>query len=138
MIATSVFALILLGISGLMLDSHSRALRRVTARTDLDEFARRFAGAQYRRRMFASGTIGVVGAAIAIAPLVPRRPLPMSIYLLLLVSACGWIVLLALIDVLATHAYYRRLRGQHLAAEAKLAQELQSVRERTEQPSRTP
>lgn len=128
MIATSIFSLLLLGISGLLLDSHRRARQRV-AISDLDERAKRFSASQYRRRMLASGTIGGVGVAIALGPLIPRQLGPMVAYLVLLLSACVWIVLLGLIDLWATRWYYRRLRGEHVAAEIKLARELEAARE---------
>src|SRR5690606_24742210 len=108
-------------------DSHRRARQRLLAAPELDPRAQRFAASQYRRRMFASATIAVVAAAIAIRPLVPPRPIPMTIYLLVLVLGCGWILLMALWDALATGIYYRRLRGKHLAAEIKLARELQAA-----------
>lgn len=130
MLATNVFSLLLFGISGLLLDSHRRARQRLLATDDLDERALRFATSQYRRRMLASATIGVVAAGIAIRPLIPPRPAPMTIYLLLLVLSCGWILLLALVDALATGRYYRRLRGKHVAAEVKLARELQAARDK--------
>jgi hypothetical protein len=134
MIATSLFSMFLLGISGLLLDAHRRTRRRVVAaecrQTGTDQRSRRFAYLQYRRRMLASGTIGLVGAAIAIAPIVPRRPIPMTIYLIVLVTACGWIMLLALADVFATHGHYRRLRGQQMSAHLKLVEEIQTARDK--------
>lgn len=127
--------MLLLGISGLLLDSHRRTRRRVAVAARRDQIgpgAERFARAQYRRRMFASGTIGLVGAAIAVAPLVPDHPVPMTLYLILLVGACGWIMLLALVDVFATHVFYRRLRGDQMSAHTKLVKELQAAREKGE------
>lgn len=132
MLSTNLFSLLLFGVSGLLLDSHRRARRRVLVTDDLDANARRFATSQYHRRMLASGTIGVLAAMIGIRPLVPLRPAPITIYLILLVSACGWILFLALVDALATGAYYRRLRGKHASAEVKLARELEAARERIE------
>ena len=127
MLVNSIFAMVLLGISGLLLDSHRRARQRVVATNELDDRTRRFADSQHARRMLASATIGVIGAAIAIRPIIPPQPPIIAIYLLLLVSAVGLIVLLAMIDVLATTVYYRRLRGKQLSAEARLAQELQAM-----------
>jgi hypothetical protein len=132
MIATSIFSLFLFGVSGVLLDSHRRARQRLLAVDGLEDHARQFAESQFRRRMLASGTIALLAAMIGVRPLVPLRPMPITIYLLLLVSACGWVLLLALIDAVATGAYYRRLRGKHVAAEVQLARELEAARERAE------
>ena len=59
----------------------------------------------------------------------PRRPGPMALYLAVLVVACACIMLLALLDAWATRQYSRRLEGERLAAELKLAMELRSARE---------
>jgi MFS family permease len=110
MIGSSLFSLFLIGLSGWMLDLHRRGRQRVREQASRDPVVHRFATAQYRRRMLASGFIGVLGAAIAIAPLVPRRPWPMAIYLVVLAVGWCWIVAAAFMDVVATRRHYRRLR----------------------------
>jgi hypothetical protein len=124
MIASSVFSLCLIGLSGLLIDSHRRSRQRLNRAVNIGEASRVFACAQFRRRMSASGMIGVLGVAIAVGPLVPRRPVPMTIYLAILLLGLGWIVLMALFDVFATHSRYRELRR---AAAAKLPTELERV-----------
>ena len=64
MIATSIVSLLLIGLSGVMLDMHRRSWQNAQQNKDLTPGTRRFALSQYRRRMQASGIIGVLGAAI--------------------------------------------------------------------------
>ena len=126
MIATSIFSLLLIGLSGWMLDWHRRSWRKAAADTSISDSERRYALSQYRRRMQASSIIGVLGAAIAIGPIVPRRPWPMMIYLISISGACLAITLLAAIDAWATRQYFARLRSQNLAAHVQLVRELRS------------
>lgn len=132
MIATSILSLFLLGVCGLLIDSHRRGRARLLAEDPSDDRVRRFANSQYRRRMMSSVVIGLIGVGLALRPLVELRPLPMTIYVLLLVLAVGWTLMLALIDTLASAAYYRRLHRRHVAADVKLARELQAAREKAE------
>ena len=132
MLATNIFALLLLGLSGLLINSHWRARQRVEFASGLEDHARQFANSQYYRRMTASGLIGLLGAAIAIRPLVPIRPLPITIYLFILLLACALIVFLAVFDAFATGLYYQRLRGNQRTAQIKLARELKAVQDKLE------
>jgi hypothetical protein len=130
MILTAIVSLVLLGLSGVLLDSHRRAWRAIEQDATKSDRERRFALAQYRRRMQASGIIGVLGAAIGIGPLVPREPgepWPLIIYFASLVGACGCIMLLAALDAWATRQYYARLRNEQLTAQIKMARELHAA-----------
>lgn len=124
MVAIYATSLVLMGLSGLMLDVHRRSWRAARQDESMTERDRRFALAQYRRRMQGSAMIGVLGAAIAMQPLVPPRPWPMAIYVASLAGACGCIMVLAALDALATRQNYLRLRSEQLAAQLKLAREL--------------
>lgn len=129
MLGVIFISLSLLSISGLLIDSHRRAWQLARESSTLPERDKRFAGAMYRRRMLASSTIGLVGAAIAVGPLVPRSPLPMAAYLAALLAACAWIMLLAMIDVLATRQHYRRLRSENRARQLQLTLEMQMTKD---------
>jgi hypothetical protein len=124
MIAIFATSLVLIGLSGMMLDMHRRSWRAAREDASLTERDRRFAQSQYRRRTQASAIIGVLGAAIGMEPLVPLRPWPMVIYVAALAGACGCIMLLAAIDAWAARQNYSRLRNEQLAAHMKLAKEL--------------
>jgi hypothetical protein len=135
MLATYAISLALLGLCGLLLDSHRRSWRRAQESTDLPAREKRYALSQYRRRMQASGTIGVVGAAIAVGPLVPHRPGPMTLYLAALLAACVWIMLMALLDFWATRQHYNRIRSEQLTAQVRLAMELRAAEQSRESDS---
>jgi len=124
MFFTYVISLVLIGLSGFMLDWHRRSWRAVEQDADVPERQRRFFRSQFRRRMQASGIIGLIGAAIGIKSLVPLRPWPMVLYLLFLAGACACIIVLAGLDAWATRQHYARLRSEQLTAQIKLAREL--------------
>jgi hypothetical protein len=124
MVSGCALSLILLGLSGFLLDMHRRSWSASRHDPSLSDGDLRFARSRYRRRTQASGIIGALGIAIAIGPLVPSRPWPFLIYTASLVAGCGCIMLLAAIDAWATRQYYARLRSEHLAAQMRLVQEL--------------
>ena len=128
MVSVYLTSLLLIGLSGLMLDAHRRSWRAAQADGRLTQRDFRFARSQYRRRTQASGIIGVLGVAIAVGPLVTRSRIPwlMLVYLASLVGACTCILLLAMLDVVATRQNVARLRSEQLAARMKLARELGS------------
>lgn len=124
MLAIFAISLVLIGLSGLLLDMHRRSWRAAQSDASLTERDRRFAQAQFRRRSQASAIIGALGAAIGIEPLIPLRPWPLVIYVASLAGACVCIMLLAALDAWASRQNYMRLRNEQLAAQVKLAREL--------------
>jgi hypothetical protein len=124
MIATFAVSLLLIGLSGFMLDWHRRSWRSAQQEPAATEGDRRFARSQYRRRMQASGIIGVLGAAIGIGPLVPHEPLAMAIYVAALGGACACIMVLAAMDAWATRQNFVRLEMEQLAAQLRMARDL--------------
>lgn len=130
----TIFAvsLVLLGLSGVLIDSHRRSWRAAQQDASLTDRDLRFARSQYRRRMQASGIIGLLGAAIGSRPLVPREPWPMVLYLAALGGACACIMMLAALDAWATRQNYARLRSDQLTAQITLARKLSSTVETRE------
>lgn len=126
MIGTFVLSLILLGLSGFMLDLHRRSWRAAERDACLTPSGRRYALSQYRRRMQASGIIGVLGAAVGSRPLVPHDPVWLMIYLVYLLGSCLAITLLAAMDAWATRQHFARLRSEHMATQAKLVREMRA------------
>lgn len=122
--ATLVLSLALLILSAFLLEMHRRSWQRATANTSLPANEQRYALSQYRRRMQASGIIGVLGVAIGCRSIVPRDPFWLLIYLASILGACMAIVVLAAIDAWATRQYYARLRSENMAAQVKLVREL--------------
>jgi hypothetical protein len=129
MFVTYAISLLLIGLSGLLIDSHRRSWRSALQDDSMPERERRYCRAQYRRRMQASGIIGALGAAIGVRSLVPHEPWPMILYLVFLSGACLSIMLLAGLDAWATRQHYARIRTEQLTAEIKLARELARARQ---------
>jgi peptidoglycan/LPS O-acetylase OafA/YrhL len=123
MISAGIFSLFLLGLSGVLLDLHRRSWRAVQHMESISAGDLRFARSQYRRRTQASSTIGVLGAVLGVYPLVPRAPLPFTLYLVAITLACVAIMLLAALDSWATRQNFLRLRSEQLATQIKLARE---------------
>ena len=124
MIATCIVSLFLIGLSGLLLDLHRSSWLSVQQNESISPADLRFARSQYRRRIQASGTIGVLGAVLGVYPIVPREPLPFTLYLLAITLACVAIMMLAMLDAWATRQHFLRLRSEQIAAQVKLAREL--------------
>jgi hypothetical protein len=130
MFATYVFSLLLIGLSGVLLDLHRRSWRAAQQIESISPPDLRFARSQFRRRTQASGTIGVLGAVLGVYPLVPRAPLPFTLYLMAITLACMAIMLLAALDAWATRQNFLRMRSEQLATEIKLARDLGRERPR--------
>jgi len=137
MLGVILISLVLLGLSGLLIDSHRRTWHQARDSADLSDRDRRFAQSMFRRRMLASGMIGGIGAAIGIGPIVPREPLAMAFYLAALLAACTWIMLLAMIDVWATQRHYQQVRREQRSKQRQLTVELASMGEMAESEGRT-
>src|SRR3954454_9400234 len=133
-LATSIVSLLLIGLSGVLIDIHGRSWHAAQEDESLAKGDVRFARSQYRRRTEASGIIGLVGAAIGVYPLVPKEPLPLALYLTATTGACFSILFLAFLDAWATRQNFQRMRGEQLAAEVKLARDL--AREHAQQNDR--
>ncbi len=127
MFSNYALSLLLLTLSMILLLKHRRNWLAVRDSSQGPGLEKRYALAQYRRRMQASGMIAVVGVAIGMGPLVPQRPGPYTLYLGGLLVACLGLVLLAGLDMWATRQHYRRMRSEQVAAQIKLAMKLQST-----------
>lgn len=124
MIGTCIVSLLLIGLSGFLLDLHRRSWRSVQQVESISLADLRFARSQYRRRTQTSGTIGVLGVVLGVYPLVPRAPLPFTLYLVAITLACLAIMLLAALDSWATRQNFLRLRSEQLATQIKLSRDL--------------
>jgi VIT1/CCC1 family predicted Fe2+/Mn2+ transporter len=124
MIGTCIVSLLLIGLSGLLLDLHRRSWRAIQQIGSVSPGDLRFSRSQYRRRTQASGTIGVLGVMLGVYPLVPRAPLPFTIYLVAITLACVAIMMLAALDAWATRQNFLRLRSEQLATQIRLSREL--------------
>lgn len=127
MFSIHAFSLLLLALSVALLVMHRRSWLAVRDSANSQKHEKRYALAQYRRRMQASGMIAVVGIAIGMGPLVPQRPGSYTLYLGALLVACLGLVLLAGLDLWATRQHYRRMRSEQMTEQIKSAMELQAV-----------
>jgi hypothetical protein len=106
--------------AGLMA-AHVRAWRR--ARNEpMEPKERDYRRRQYRRRMQSSAMLGLAGVGILLAQVLPR---PWNFFALcgVLLLVC-WLILLAVVDMLATKFYFGRVRQRYLLEEVKLEAEL--------------
>lgn len=124
MLGTFIVSLLLMGLSGILLDLHRRSWRAAQQDGSLTQGDLRFARSQYRRRFQASGIIGVLGAAIGVGPLVPHEPLPITLYLAAISAACLAIMVIAALDAWATRQNLARMQSEQLAAQIRMAREL--------------
>jgi hypothetical protein len=132
MIFSSIAALCLLVLSGLLLDAHRRTWLAVEQELSLTERQRRSARAIYLRRMQASGTMGLIGALLMIRPIVPEKLHWFLVYLLVIVLLCGWMLILAVIDAFAASLRARESRHQTESSREKLEEEIRAAEKPSE------
>jgi Tfp pilus assembly protein PilV len=126
MVAVVIISLTLLGLSGLLIDSHRRTWREARDSTSLSEADKNFARAMYLRRMQASAMVGVMGAAIGIWPVIDQqaRPWTLLLYTAILLVACAWSMALAMFDIWATRRHFRRKRMESLSKQLQQTVEM--------------
>ncbi|MBN1588882.1 MAG: hypothetical protein JW888_05150 [Pirellulales bacterium] len=83
---------------------------------------------QFRRRIQISAMLGILALTLAVESLIDAQPMIeilLGAGMLLLVL---WIVLLALVDALASRAHFGRLRSDYIVEQAKLQAEAHRLR----------
>jgi hypothetical protein len=99
------------------------------------KFEAEFYRLRHQRRMKISLLLGIVAAAMPIGLWI-ADPLVLGLYWLGVLVLLLWIILLAMMDFTASHAFFGRLRSRQLAEQAALERELQSkLRERRDEGS---
>lgn len=114
MLPTILLGVALLVFSAVLVWTHLRAWRTAEA-ADLSPRDRQFAWRQFRRRAQTSAMIGIAAIAIMVAPLITSRAsaLVSVFYLAGLLLLVLWVILLALVDAIATRRHYGTLqRGE--------------------------
>lgn len=131
MVAVAIISLALLGLSGLLIDSHRRTWRNARESQTLSQVDKQFARATYIRRMQASAMVGVMGAAIGVWPVfdAQARPWALLLYTALLLVACAWSMALAVLDLWATRRHFQRKRIEQLSKQLQLTVEMASLNE---------
>jgi hypothetical protein len=127
-----LFVFGVLAVSGLLMASHVASWRsyqqepREKLETDYRE-------RQYRRRFQISAMLGVAGVAMLIGLMISWRHWP-NVFVLWwmgVVILVGWIILLAMIDALATQRFFRRVRQARHVDEVRWQKEFK--RKKSEQ-----
>jgi sulfite exporter TauE/SafE len=126
MLAVVVISLTLLGLSGLLIDSHRRTWREARESVSISAADKRFAWAMYLRRMQASAMVGLMGAAIGIWPAIDNRARPWALllYTAILLVACALCMALALFDMWAMRRHFHRKRMETLTKQLQLTVEM--------------
>lgn len=123
---------ILLVVSALlMLWSHVRTWQSRRSDPEIDEADRSFWYRQYVRRMQASGLMLLIGLLIPLGDsLIPWRKAPalFAIYWLFVLALVGWVILLAVSDLIATRAHSQVALGRIQRQQRELEQEAARLR----------
>jgi len=126
-VAYTIVSLILIALSAVLIAMHRHVWHRSQNDASADDVEREFIRNQCRRRVQASGMIGVVGVAIFIGQFTGKYPLLWVFYWGGVILVLFWIILLALGDAIATRAYYQRVRRKDLNEQAQLHAELRRL-----------
>ena len=123
-VAYTLVMLSLLALSVGLIAMNRRTWHRAQVEENSTPITREFANSQYRRRVQASSMIGIVGVAIFLGQFTARYPLLWVFYWGGVILVLFWIILLALGDLVATQAYFHRVRREDLHEQARLHAEL--------------
>lgn len=139
MATTFTFAFVLAAISLGLLTSHYLAWQRAD-HGGLPQRELEFHRRQFRRRIFSSGMIGVIGMLMASSVWIEEPFLQLGFWLLI-VCLVGWIALSALLDSFATNAHYSSEEAVNTAQLAVLQAEIRRLQaekntDSTEKPPR--
>ena len=78
---------------------------------------------RHRRRVQISVLLAAVALAMAIGVWIPN-PLVWSIFWFGILAVLTWIIILAMLDALSSHAFFDRIRSRQMAEQAALQREL--------------
>ena len=125
--STSIFALLLVVLSLVMLAFHWAAWRKAD-HGGLSERDQQFARRQFRRRTQASGMLGAIGLLMLTTQFVEERTMALALWLAILCGV-GWLILMALIDWWSTRAFYGREEVVNAAQMELLKKEIRRFQE---------
>lgn len=138
--------LVLLGCG--MIASHVRTKRRHEADPDLDEREQAFFARQFRRRIQASSLLAIIGILLPIGDNQfvdwTQRKASWAAFWALVLLLLGWVLLIAVLDWLATSVHVRNSRNALARLERKQAElqaelhRLQSLSPSNEDPPSPP
>lgn len=123
---TQLVALAILLAAGALAYWHLR-IRRVHRESDLTPAQRDFYHRQFRRRIQVSAMLGILAVMLAAESWL-TQPLAYVLIGLGMLLLLLWIMLLAVMDAVATRFHFERLRGDYLVERAKLEAEARRLR----------
>ena len=119
MLLHAVVALLMVAVSVLLGVGHLRALRRAVAAPSGDEKQQRFVRGQFRRRAQTSAMIGLVGVLIFAGFWIDQGIMGL-VYWCGIVLLVIWIMLLAVVDMIATRIHFARLTRDNAFQQTRL------------------
>ena len=123
-----MLGLLLLAAAAGLIASHVRTWHRARG-NELESVEQDYRRRQYRRRLQASGMIGLVGILLPLGTLIPLQLHP-SLFVFFwfgVMLLTVWIMLLALGDMFSTRNFARRAQRENLVRQAKLRAELSRI-----------
>ena len=128
--SSGLVSLVLLVSAVVLMVWHVRLWRTLRDRP-LEERELAYRRGQFRRRMQTSAMLGLLGVAIitgqVLTPWVGTRMFA-GLYWGGVLLVVGWMALLALADMLATHQHFNRLRTEYMIERARLQAEVQRIK----------
>ena len=120
---TSLFALVLIVASVFLVRWHWQVWK-ASQDSDEEQGEKDFLHRQSRRRVQASGMIGVIGLGMFIGQFLDRWPLLKVFHWAGVFVLVLWMLLLAVADLIVTRQHYGRIRRDHLMDEIRYQSEL--------------
>ena len=123
-----IVGVVLIASGSFAIRSHMRSWRRQQNDPTFADRDREYYQRRYRRRMQMSAILVILGILIgvgdALLPFQKRHPIPVSLYWIGVLLLTGWLILLALADLVSAFAYGRvelaRVRQKHRELERQV------------------
>jgi hypothetical protein len=122
-VETTLLALVLIVASGFLVRWHWRVWQSSEG-SDAEPSEKDFLHRQCRRRMQASGMIGVIRIGMFIGQFLDRWPLLKLFHWAGVLLLVLWMLLLAVADLIVTRQHFGRLRRDHLMDEIRFQADL--------------
>lgn len=131
----------LLVVAGWMVYTHVRSWRFACRQDDIAKRELDYRRNQFRRRMQTSVMLAVLAVGLVVGQVLIRfrvgGPWMIVVFWLVMIVLVFWLVLLAVADMLATGAYFGRLRQDYRVEEARLQAQLRQWQRKHQQAETT-
>lgn len=132
-VPSAVASTLLVLASVFLIRSHIRTWRERRSDPNLDQADVLHYGGQFRRRLQASGILGIIGVLIVAGDLLipwQRAPGIFTLFWLAILTMAGYLMLLAVLDVFATAAHGRAALARLKAQRRQLERQAAELREK--------